>query len=90
MMEDVQVSNSTSPLSRNISESRNEFINAEGTKIATDAPNPVEGDVMPVLELPETIVEVVIEKKVELEPEDSILPDHYHDDGNIPVFKPVF
>lgn len=34
-------------------------------------------------------VEVVIEKKVEVEPEDPIFPDHYYDDGNIPVFKPV-
>jgi len=41
-----------------------------------------------ILEVPTTRVEVVIEK-VELEPEEPILPDHYYDDGNIPVFKPV-
>jgi len=42
-----------------------------------------------VLEVPKNKVEVVIEKKVVLEPEDPILPDHYYDNGNIPVFKPV-
>ena len=57
--------------------------------MATDVANAVEGNVVPVFEPPKTIVEVVIEKKTVLEPEDPILPDHYYDDWNIPVFKPV-
>lgn len=49
-----------------------------------------EREVIPaVLEVPEEIVEVVVEEKIELEPEDPIFPDHFYDDGNIPVFKPV-
>ena len=42
----------------------------------------------PTITLPKIKVEVVIEKK-ELEPEDPIFPDHYYDNGQIPVFKPV-
>jgi len=38
---------------------------------------------------PKNIVEVVIEKKAKVELEEPILPDHYYDGGNIPVFKPV-
>jgi hypothetical protein len=41
------------------------------------------------MKAPTTMVEVVIEKKEVLEPEDPILPDHYYDNGRIPVFKPV-
>jgi hypothetical protein len=33
-------------------------------------------------------VEVIIPKKP-VEEEEPILPDHYYDNGNIPVFKPV-
>jgi hypothetical protein len=50
----------------------------------------------PVVEEPETVPEAVVTKVEEvtmpepmLEPEEPILPDHYYDDGNIPVFKPV-
>ena len=92
-MEDIQFSNSIGPPSININDSNNEFINAEETKTATDAANAsnaAEGDVVSAMELPEKIVEVVIEKNEVLEPEDPVLPDHYYDDGNIPVFKPVF
>ena len=39
--------------------------------------------------VPTATVEVVIEKKAVLEPEDPILPDHYYDSGRIPVFRPV-
>ena len=49
-----------------------------------------------VVEEPETVPEAVVTKVEEvtmpepvLEPEEPILPDHYYDDGNIPVFKPV-
>lgn len=61
----------------------------EETEMEFDPPaTAVQGE-EPVLEVPKNKVEVVIEKKTELEPEDPILPDHYYDDGNIPVFKPV-
>jgi hypothetical protein len=43
----------------------------------------------PEVTVPTTTVEVVIEKKEVLEPEDPILPDHYYDNGSIPVFRPV-
>jgi hypothetical protein len=43
----------------------------------------------PEVAVPTTTIEVVIEKKEVLEPEDPILPDHYYDNGRIPVFRPV-
>jgi hypothetical protein len=46
-------------------------------------------DETPVARVPGTTVEVVIEMKAVLPPEDPILPDHYYDNGRIPVFKPV-
>jgi hypothetical protein len=46
-------------------------------------------DVAPVLEAPKGIVEVVIQTKIEGPVEEPILPDHYYDNGNVPVFKPV-
>ena len=48
----------------------------------------MEEDDAPVLKMPTHKVEVVIGEKVQV-PEEPILPDHYYDDGNIPVFKPV-
>ena len=89
MMEDVQLSNILNPSSINTSEPSNEFIKAEGPEMATNAPSAIEGDASPILQPPSTTAEVVIEKKVELELEDPILPDHYYDNGNVPVFKPV-
>jgi len=41
------------------------------------------------IRVPTAKIEVVIEKKAVLEPEDPIFPDHYYDNGKIPVFKPV-
>jgi hypothetical protein len=49
----------------------------------------VQGDQVPERSASTTTVEVVIEKKEVLEPEDPILPDHYYDNGRIPVFRPV-
>ena len=43
----------------------------------------------PEISVPTAKIEVVIEKKTALEPEYPILPDHYYDNGKIPVFKPV-
>ena len=62
---------------------------AVATKMETDPPaRSVEFEDM-LLEVPNHKVEVLIEKKADLEPEEPILPHHYYDDGNIPVFKPV-
>ena len=88
-MEDIQLSSILNPSSISVNELSNEFIKAEGTEMATDAPSAIEGDTALVLEPPKSSAEVVIEKKMELEPEDPILPDHYYDNGDIPVFKPV-
>lgn len=88
-MEGVQLSNVLNPSAISFNEPSNEFINAEGVEMATDVPSVIEGSVVPVFEPQKTTTEVVIEEKVESEPEDPILPDHYYDDGNIPVFKPV-
>lgn len=64
--------------------------------MALDTPDPPapEAQTVPCSEaleisVPTTTVEVVIEKKEVLEPEDPILPDHYYDNGRIPVFRPV-
>ena len=89
MMDDVQLSNIPNPCAIDTHEPSNEFINAEGPEMATDSSSAIEDFVAPVLQPPKTAVEVIIEKKAELEPEDPILPDHYYDSGNIPVFKPV-
>ena len=62
---------------------------AEQPILPTEESNMTIEDAAPVLEAPIPTVEVVIEQKEELEPEDPILPDHYYDNGNIPVFKPV-
>jgi len=43
----------------------------------------------PEISVPTAKIEVVIEKKAVLELEDPIFPDHYYDNGKIPVFKPV-
>ena len=62
---------------------------AEETEMELDPPvNSVEFEEM-LSEAPKHKVEVLIEKKLELDLDDLILPDHYYDDGNIPVFKPV-
>lgn len=89
MMDGVQLSNVLNPSAVSINEPSNEFVNAEGLEMATDALSINEGSVMPAFQPQKTTMEAVIEKKVELEPEDPILPDHYYDHGNIPVFKPV-
>jgi hypothetical protein len=59
------------------------------TTSGPELPEKVGDVVVPVSEAPEEILEAVVEEKVEIEPEDPILPDHFYDDGSIPVFKPV-
>ena len=46
-------------------------------------------DIPPVSPTPKMKVEVVIDRKPQCPVEEPILPDHYYDDGNVPVFKPV-
>jgi hypothetical protein len=48
-----------------------------------------EAESFPDITPPNNTVEVAIREKPEVEAEDPIFPDHYYDDGNIPVFKPV-
>ena len=90
-MEDIHYSNDSLDTNRkSVDTSVDELQPAQETKMEVDPPARSVEDGETVLKLPRTIVEVVIEKKVvELEPEDPILPDHYYDNGNIPVFKPV-
>jgi hypothetical protein len=89
-MEDVQLSKNTTDSSNMLPERGVEFITAEAPIIPTEEQNMTVENSAPALDPPKMMVEVVVEKKVELEPEDPILPDHYYDNGNIPVFKPVF
>ena len=46
-------------------------------------------DAEPVLEPPKAVDERFAEAKEAPEPEEPIVPDHYYDNGNVPVFKPV-
>ena len=90
-MEDIHYSNdSLDTNSKSVDASVDELHPPQETKMEVEPPAVSVEDGDCVLEVPKNIVEVVIiEKKVELEPEDPILPDHYYDNGNIPVFKPV-
>lgn len=89
MMEDVQLSN-TSESSAEMPETDNDLITTEEQPILpTEESNTTVEDTAPILEAPIPTIEVVIEQKEELDPEDPIFPDHYYDNGNIPVFKPV-
>jgi hypothetical protein len=90
-MEDIHYSNDSLDTNINPEDaSVDELHPPQETKMEVEPPTVSVEDGETVLEVPKTIVEVVIiEKKVELEPEDPILPDHYYDNGNIPVFKPV-
>ena len=66
------------------------FIAADEPK-TTDEVTSVGADVVPpVMDIPRMKVEVVIDRKPESPVEQPILPDHYYDDGNVPVFKPVY
>jgi|SRR5271156_2606070 len=89
-MQDIHYSNDSLDWNiKSVDTSVDELHLPQETEMQVDPPvKPVE-DGETVLKVPRTTVEVVIEKKVELEPEDPILPDHYYDNGNIPVFKPV-
>ena len=65
------------------------FIAAEEQKVCEMEMETVADDILPAATVPKTIVEVVIDKKPEALVEEPIFPDHYYDDGNVPVFKPV-
>ena len=88
-MEDLELSKKTPESSNQIPERGVEFITAEAPTTQTEGLDMTVENDAPVLEPSKPIVEVVIEQKVELEPEDPIQPDHYYGNGNIPVFKPV-
>lgn len=88
-MEDVKFSISTKDPSTLQPEVGDQVISAEEPKLELNERNTTVEDCAPLLAPPKQIVEVVIEKKTVLEPEDSIIPDHYYDNGNIPVFRPV-
>jgi hypothetical protein len=89
MMEDVQFSNTSESLTIMPEPDINLIAAAEQPILPSEESNTTVEDTAPVLEVPMPTTEVLMEKKEELEPEDPILPDHYYDNENIPVFKPV-
>jgi hypothetical protein len=89
MMEDVQFSNTTESSTIMPELDDNLITTTEQPILPSEESKTTVEDAAPVPEAPILTAEVVIEKKEELEPEDPILPDHYYDNGNIPVFKPV-
>ena len=66
-----------------------DFLPTEAMSSGVDELSKTEDDVAPVLHMPTHTVEVVINQKAPAKAEEPILPDHYYNDGNIPVFKPV-
>jgi hypothetical protein len=63
-------------------------IKTETPIVEKEVASEIEASIPVDLEVNATEMEMDIEK-IEVEPEEPILPDHYYDDGNIPVFKPV-
>jgi hypothetical protein len=89
-MEDIQFSGAgAETFTSAMDEVSNEFLPAETMETVLEDPFKVEEDGAPVLLAPKVTVEVVIVEKPVLKPEEPIVPDHYYDDGNVPVFKPV-
>jgi hypothetical protein len=90
VMEDIQFSGAgAETFTSAMDEVGDEFLPAETMETVLEDPYKVEVDSAPVLQALKVTVEVVINEKLVLEPEDPIVPDHYYDDGNVPVFKPV-
>lgn len=89
-MEDIQFS---SAIERSVSPAMNEAthksVAAESIETGLDVSRKVEDDIAPMLHVPKMTVQVVIEQKTVAKVEEPILPDHYYDNGNVPVFKPV-
>ena len=50
----------------------------------------MKGAVDPLAQETDVNFQVLVEEKPSVEDEEPILPDHYYDGGNIPIFKPVF
>jgi hypothetical protein len=65
------------------------FIPVETVENVIDIEIPSVEEAETVMEPPVANVEDVVMEEPVVEPEEPILPDHYYDDGNIPVFKPV-
>jgi hypothetical protein len=89
-MEDIQFSTllaeASMPAMDGIS---GDFLPAEAMDAVLEAPCKAEIDAAAELKAPKNTVEVVITQKPVAKTEEPILPDHYYDDGNVPVFKPV-
>ena len=66
-----------------------ETMSSEPMQMAIDSPTTIVEVVVPVIETPQVDCDEVKMEQVEVEQEEPILPDHYYDGGNIPVFKPV-
>jgi hypothetical protein len=93
-MEEIEASAATEEKPVDVGDSTEDVVTTtEQSKEMVEARTVIADDVTPVLEAQKSIVEVVIVTKSEepvKEPvEEPILPDHYYDDGNVPVFKPV-
>lgn len=94
MMEEIEASAATEEKPAEVSDGTGDVITtAEQSEEMVEARTAIADGVTPVLKAPNGVVEVVIEmnsKQLVEEPvEEPILPDHYYDDGNVPVFKPV-
>ena len=89
-MEDVQYTE-TAPVAvdEQMAGRGDEPIIAEAPLSTNIAQNPVGIEVSPDMVPSDGNVEVVIETLHERKKEEPIFPDHYYDDGHIPVFKPV-
>lgn len=89
-MEDVQFSASAGDQMEPVVESTDqEFMPVEALESATVKDTSVVEEPEAVSEPTITKVDEVAMPEPVMEPEEPILPDHYYDDGNIPVFKPV-
>ena len=89
-MEDTQLSaGSGDQIVQDMNPGDHGFLPVEAVENMIDIETPIVMEAETVIEPPVAKVEDVVMEEPAVEPEEPILPDHYYDDGNIPVFKPV-
>jgi hypothetical protein len=90
LMEDIQFSSAVEgSLAPAMNEAAHNSVAAESIETGLDMPSKVQDGLAPMSHGPKMTVQVVIEQKSVAKVEEPILPDHYYDNGNVPVFKPV-